>query len=82
MKSLIPVFGGLLFRYGWTHFNKEYFYNPKDNKFVIAEKILKNIQSGVVAVLVQSSILNETYFIQYEISVSEEVTRILIWFCV
>mgnify|MGYP002831691876 FL=1 len=80
MNSMFPVFGGLLFSYGWTHFNKEYFYNPKDSSIVIAEKILKNMQSGVVAVLVQSSIMNESYFIQYEISLREEVTRILIWF--
>ena len=62
MNSMFPVFGGLLFSYGWTHFNKEYFYNPKDSSIVIAEKILKNMQSGVVAVLVQSSIMNESYF--------------------
>ena len=80
MKSLVPVFGGLLVSYGWTYFHNEYFYNPKDSSVVIAEKVLKNVQSGVVAVLVQSSILNESYFIHYQISISEEFTRIFIWF--
>lgn len=80
MKALIPVFGGLILSYGWTHMHNEYFYNPNDNIFIITEKVLKNVQSGIVAVIVQNMILNESYFIHNKISLNEELTRIMCWF--
>lgn len=80
MNSLIPIFGGLLLSYGWTRWQNEYFYNPKESTFVIGYKLLKNIESGAVGVIVQSSILNESYYINYPISKIEEIMRIILWF--
>ncbi len=60
LNSLIQVTGGLLLSYGWTQWHKEHFYNPNDSSVVFAENILKNVQSGIVGVLVQSSILDKS----------------------
>lgn len=79
MNSLIQVAGGLLLSYGWTQWHKEHFYNPNDSSIVLAEKVLKNVQSGIVGVLVQSSILDKSFFISYPISRSEEILRIIAW---
>ena len=38
MNSLVPIFGGLLLSYGWTRWQNEYFYNPKESTFVIGYK--------------------------------------------